>query len=102
MRFIFGLITGVAIGAGAATVAASQSGRDIRVEFDRIRADLEKRDFDAVGAHLEERFKELQSSLEERFAAAGDSAEEAAHDAEEAMEEIVEDAEETVGEPVTA
>ena len=103
MRFILGLITGVAVGAMAATISQSQSGQDIRAEFERIRADLDKRDFDAVGAHLEERFAQLQKNLEERFAEAGESAKEAAEDAEsvvDSAEEAVEEAEE--GEPVTA
>jgi gas vesicle protein len=106
MRFIFGLITGIAIGAGAATAAASQSGQDIRGEFERIRADLEKRDFDAVGAHLEERFKDLQVSLEERFAEAGESPEEAAEDAQEVVDDLAEGVAEAVeeaeAEPATA
>jgi gas vesicle protein len=102
MRFIFGLITGLAIGAGAATAAASQSGQDIRGEFDRIRADLEKRDFDAVGAHLEERFKELQHNLEERFAQAGESADDAAADTADVTEDVVESVEEAVEDFATA
>jgi gas vesicle protein len=102
MRFIFGLITGIAIGAGAATAATSQSGQDIRGEFDRIRADLEKRDFDAVGAHLEERFKELQHNLEERFAQAGESPADAAADAADVTEEFSESVEDAVEEAVTA
>jgi gas vesicle protein len=102
MRFIFGLITGIAIGAGAATAAASQSGQDIRGEFDRIRVDLEKRDFDAVGVHLEERFKDLQASLEARFADAGESPEAAAADADEVNEDVEEAVEEAEAEPVTA
>lgn len=87
MRFIIGLITGVAIGAVAANIANSPSGQDMRGEFDRLRSDLEKRDFDAVGATLESRFKDLQSSLEERFAQADSAAGDAAEEAEDAVDD---------------
>ena len=104
-RFAIGLVTGVAIGVAAATVSQSQSGQDIRAEFERIRADLQQGDFDAVGAHLEERFKELQTNLEARFAEvegaaedAAERAEDAAETAEEAAEEAAEDVEEAVDE----
>lgn len=100
MRFILGLATGVVVGAVAATISQTQSGQDIRAEFDRIRHDIEKRDFEALGAHLEERFTKLQASLEERFAEVAGAADEAAAQAEEALEEAeaeAEEATETVG-----
>jgi gas vesicle protein len=99
MRFILGMITGVVVGAATATYAASQQGQDLRGEFDRIRADIQQRDFDALGVHLEDRFKELQTNLEERFAEteeAAEGAEEAAEQAEEAAEEAAEKTEEAV------
>jgi gas vesicle protein len=100
-RFVLGLVSGVAIGVAAAGMSQSQSGQDLRAEFDRIRNDLQQGNFDALGAHLEERFKELQASLEERFAEveeqvanAADEAAEAAADAEEAIEEAADEARE--------
>jgi gas vesicle protein len=107
MRFFIGLITGVAVGIAAATISQGQAGQGIRAEFDLIRRDLEKRDFDAIGTHLEERFNQLQASLEERFAEAQEAAEEAAADAEDAVaqaEEAAAEAEEAVeeAEPVKA
>jgi gas vesicle protein len=87
IRFVLGLVSGVAIGAAAANLSQSQSGQDIRAEFDRIRNDLQERNFDAVGAHLEERFKELQANLEERFAEVQKAADEADDTPEEAIEE---------------
>ena len=104
-RFVIGLVTGVAIGVAAATVSQGQSGQEIRAEFERIRNDLQQGDFDAVGAHLEERFKELQANLEARFAevegaaedaadAAGEAAADAADAAEEAAEEAADEAKE--------
>jgi gas vesicle protein len=98
-RFVLGLVSGVAIGVAAANMSQSQGGQDLRAEFDRIRGDLQEGNFDALGAHLEERFKELQASLEERFAevegraeAAADEAAEAVDEAEEAVDEAKEEA----------
>jgi gas vesicle protein len=90
MRFILGLATGVAIGVVAASATSGQSGKDIRRDIERIRRDIEKRDFDAAGARIEKRFNELQSSLEAKFSQAGDSAKDAAQDAEAAVAEAVE------------
>ena len=105
-RFVIGLVSGIAIGAAAASVSQGQSGQDLRAEFDRVRNDSPQVNFDALGAHLEERFKELQSNLEERFAvvepSASDAAdegidgEEAVEAAEDAAEEVIEEAEEAV------
>lgn len=100
-RFVIGLVSGIAIGAAAATVSQGQSGQDLRAEFDRIRNDLQDGNYDALGAHLEERFKELQASLEERFAEVQESAAEMAEETEEA-EELVEEAEEAVEEAEAA
>ncbi len=101
VRFVIGLVSGIAIGVGAATASQGQSGQDIRAEFERIRADLKQGDFDAIGVHLEERFKELQVSLEERFAEVEEAADAVADEAETA-EEAVEEAEEALEAEVEA
>ena len=97
-RFVIGLISGIAIGAAAAGLSQGQSGQDLRAEFDRIRNDLQDGNFDALGTHLEERFKELHAHHEARLAevheAAAEMAHEAAEEAAEATEEVVEEAEE--------
>ena len=94
LRFINGLASGVAIGVAAAQASQGQSGQDLRGEFERIRSDLQQRDFDALGAHLEERFKELQASLESRFAEVEEAAEEAVDEAAAEMEAAAEEAKE--------
>jgi gas vesicle protein len=104
-RFVLGLVTGVVVGVAAATISSSESGQDIRVEFERIRSDIEKRDFEALGTHLEERFKELQANLEERFAQMGDQAGEAGETLETvevSPDEAAGAPEEGEAEPVTA
>ena len=98
LRFVIGLVTGVAIGAAAATAVSGQSGEDLRAEFDRIRADIEKRDFDALGAHLEDRFKELQASLEEKFAEADAAADAAADSAADSADDSADEADNTAEE----
>ena len=97
-RFVIGLISGIAIGAAAASLSQGQSGQDLRAEFDRIRNDLQDGNFDALGAHLEERFKELQANLEARFAEVQEAAAELADEAEELADEAEEAAEEAAEE----
>ncbi|MEX1296237.1 MAG: type II secretion system F family protein [Candidatus Limnocylindrales bacterium] len=92
-RFVLGLVSGIAIGAAAANLSQSQSGADLRAEFDRIRADIQQGNFDELGAHLEERFKELQSNLEQRFAEVQEAAAEVSEEAEKAAEDVADDVE---------
>ncbi len=92
MRFIIGAVAGFAVGMAASTMSSGKLGRELRDELEGIRADLEKRDFDAVGTRLEARFKDLQSSLEQRLAQAGDAATDVAEDASEIMESVADDA----------
>ena len=74
MGFVMGLLTGLVFGAVGAVLYSVQTGRDLRDEFEQVRSDVQRRDFDALGGRLEERFKELQGSLEERIGQARDSA----------------------------
>jgi len=79
--FIMGLSIGLVTGAAGAVYYSVQTGRDLREEFRQIRSELQQRDFDALGSHLEDRFKELQTSLEERLSQASKGAREAADEA---------------------
>jgi gas vesicle protein len=92
MRFILGAVAGFAAGMAASTLSSGKLGRDLRDELEGIRADLEKRDFEAVGGRLEARFKDLQASLEQRLAQAGDAVADAAEDASEPLESAADDA----------
>ena len=92
MRFILGAVAGFAAGMAASTLSSGKLGRELRDELEGIRADLEKRDFDAVGTRLEARFKDLQSGLEQRLAQAGDAATDVAEDASETLESAADDA----------
>ena len=103
LRFILGSVFGFMAGAAAAVIYSARSGHDLREEFERLRSEIQQRDFEALGSHLEERFKELQAMLEERqeqteeasTEAADDNLaaiEVAADDTAEALEEVAEEA----------
>ena len=81
MGFFTGLLVGLVTGAAAAVLYSVQTGRDLRQEFELMRSEVQQRDFDALGKHLEDRFKELQAGLEERLSQARDAASKAADDA---------------------
>jgi gas vesicle protein len=81
MRFLIGVIAGFAAGMAAATLTGGKSSDEIRAEFDRFRDEIQKRDMDALGNHLEERFKELQGGLDERLSAISEAVGSAARDA---------------------
>ena len=79
--FLVGVITGFAAGMAAAVLAAGKSSGELRAEFERFRAEIQARDTDALGRHLEVRFKELQGGLEARLSAISDAAGSTARDA---------------------
>ena len=80
MGFFMGLLVGLVTGAAGAVLYTVQTGRDLRQEFEIMRSEVQQRDFDALGKHLEDRFRELQSGLEERLAQARETASKAADD----------------------
>ena len=92
MGFVTGLVIGLAAGAGGAVYYSMQTGRDLRDEFRQIKSELQQRDFEALGNHLEDRFKELQASLEERLSQAARTASDAADEATTAAETAVDEA----------
>lgn len=97
MRFAFGFLAGVIVGAAGAVLYSVQTGRDLREEYEQVRSDIQNRDMEALGARLESRFRELQAVVEDRIAQAREAAEaqaEAADEAVEAAAEAVEEAEE--------
>jgi gas vesicle protein len=81
MRFIIGAVAGFAAGVAAATLTAGKSAEDLRAEIERFRLEVQKGDMDALGSHIEERFKDLQAGLEQRISQLGSSAQEVADDA---------------------
>ena len=92
MRFIIGAVAGFAAGMAASTLSSGKLGRELRDELDGLRADLERRDFEAVGGRLEARFKDLQASVEQRLSQAGDAAADMARDASDELPSAADDA----------
>lgn len=88
MKFVLGLLTGLVLGAAGAVLYSVRTGRDLRDAVDQVRADLDSRDLDALGARLEARFTQMQAQLEhkigqarEKTPATVDQASDAAHSA---------------------
>ena len=94
LRFILGSVLGFMAGAAAAVIYSARSGHDLREEFERLRSEIQQRDFEALGSHLEERFKELQAMLEEDLK----QAEEASAETPAAIEVEADDTAETLEE----
>ena len=92
MGFFMGLLVGLVTGAAGAVLYTVQTGRDLRQEFELMRTEVQQRDFDALGKHLEDRFRELQSGLEERITQARDTASKAADDTAETVESAADEA----------
>lgn len=96
MRFTMGLSIGLVAGAAGAVYYSLQTGRDLREEFRQIRHEVQQRDFEALGSHLEDRFKELQAGIEERLSQTSRTAKEAASDSAEAVQSAADEAAEPV------
>ncbi len=92
MKFIVGVLGGLVAGAAGAVWYSQQTGRDLRAEFEQVRTEIKARDFDALGAHLEDRFKELQASLDKLSSDAGQEAKKAGKDAADAAKSAAKDA----------
>jgi len=98
MRFVFGFVSGVIVGAAAAVLYSVQTGRDLREEYEQVRGDIQNRDMEALGARLENRFRELQAVVEDRIAQAREAAEDQAEEASEAAAEAADAAAEAIEE----
>jgi gas vesicle protein len=75
------LFSGVVAGVAGAVWYSQQTGRDLRAEFQQIRTEIKARDFDALGSHLEDRIKELQTSIDKLGKEASEKSGKAADDA---------------------
>jgi gas vesicle protein len=100
MGFFMGLLVGLVTGAAGAVLYTVQTGRDLRQEFELMRSEIQQRDFDALGRHLEDRFRELQAGLEERIAQARETASDASSQAAEEAGTAAESSEETKSPPI--
>jgi gas vesicle protein len=67
MKFLVGLATGIVLGAAGAVAYSIKTGTDLRESLEGVRADLEKRDLDALSARFESGLSELQAVMDERL-----------------------------------
>ena len=66
MKFITGLLTGVALGAAGAVYYSVKSGRDLRSMYEEIRAEVDAGNYEALGQRVERGFADIQAEIETR------------------------------------
>ena len=66
MKFVTGLLTGVALGAAGAVYYSVKSGRDLRSMYEEIRAEVDAGNYEALGQRVERGFTEIQAEIEDR------------------------------------
>ena len=93
MKFVTGLLTGIALGAVGAVYYAKKSGQDLRTAFDDVRAEFDARDYDALGARIERGFADLQAAIEARRGLVRAGATAALDEAEDAADDLTDDGE---------
>ena len=67
MKFITGLMTGVALGAAGAVYYSIRSGKDLRATYEDVRSEIDARNYEALGARIERGFADIQAELEQRL-----------------------------------
>jgi ElaB/YqjD/DUF883 family membrane-anchored ribosome-binding protein len=88
MKFVTGLLTGIALGAAGAVYYSVKSGKDLRATYEDVRAEIDDRNYEAIGARIERGFADLQAEIEDRMnqVRAGTSA--ALDEADDAVENV--------------
>ena len=92
MKFITGVVTGVAIGAAGAVYYSVKSGRDLRGAYEDVRAEIDARNYDAIGARIERGFAEVQAQLEDRLSQVRAGATAALDDADDVVQDATAEA----------
>jgi ElaB/YqjD/DUF883 family membrane-anchored ribosome-binding protein len=67
MKFVTGLLTGIALGAAGAVYYSVKSGKDLRATYEDVRAEIDDRNYEALGARIERGFADLQAEIEDRM-----------------------------------
>src|SRR3954462_12609444 len=88
MKFVTGLLTGVALGAAGAVYYSVKSGKDLRATFDDVRGEIDARNYDALGARIERGFADLQAEIEVRMNQVRSGANAALEEAEDGAEDV--------------
>jgi gas vesicle protein len=87
MKFITGLLTGVALGAAGAVYYSVKSGRDLRSMYEEIRAEVDAGNYEALGQRVERGFADIQAEIETRVNQVRAGASDALEDADDAVDE---------------
>ena len=66
MKFVTGLLTGLALGAAGAVYYSVKSGRDLRSMYEEIRSEVDAGNYEALGQRVERGFADIQAEIETR------------------------------------
>ena len=96
MKFVTGLLTGLALGAAGAVYYSVKSGRDLRSMYEEIRAEVDAGNYEALGQRVERGFTELQAEIEDRVNQVRSGAQSALDQVKDNADDVVSDATEAV------
>lgn len=92
MRFMTGLVAGVAIGAAGAVAYSIRTGRDLRDVahelIGEVRAEIRNRDLEDITSRIEERVGQVQAQVGEAIGQAKSAADAATDDASDAVGDV--------------
>ena len=98
MKFVTGLLTGLALGAAGAVYYSVKSGRDLRSMYEEIRAEVDAGNYEALGQRVERGFTELQAEIEDRVNQVRSGAQSALDQVKDNADDVVSDATDTLDE----
>jgi len=98
MKFVTGLLTGVALGAAGAVYYSVKSGRDLRSMYEEIRAEVDAGNYEALGQRVERGFTELQAEIEDRVNQVRTGAQSALDQVKDNAEDVADDASDALDE----
>ena len=98
MKFVTGLLAGVALGAAGAVYYSVKSGRDLRSMYEEIRAEVDAGNYEALGQRVERGFTELQAEIEDRVNQVRTGAQSALDQVKDNAEDVADDASDALDE----
>ena len=98
MKFVTGLLTGVALGAAGAVYYSVKSGRDLRSMYEEIRAEVDAGNYEALGQRVERGFTDLQAEIEDRVNQVRTGAQSALDQVKDNAEDVADDASDALDE----
>ncbi len=92
MKFVTGLLTGVALGAAGAVYYSVKSGRDLRSMYEEIRSEVDAGNYEALGQRVERGFADIQAEIETRVNQVRSGASDALDQVKDNAEDVADDA----------